>query len=133
MTCVEKKMKLSDEKFKRRIGTTKPVFLTMLDILATTHIRLHQSGGKPKPWLSAINFLSPSNTTANTSPWSPSPMTMIVPKVPFAITDEESNMRRTKKQERGLSAILRLHLGQKSRLRFLQKCIPRSSDFLVCR
>ena len=47
MTRVEKKLKLSDEKFKRRIGTTKPVFLTMLDILETAYVRLHQSGGKP--------------------------------------------------------------------------------------
>jgi predicted DNA-binding protein YlxM (UPF0122 family) len=47
MTRVEKKLKLSDEKFKRRIGTTKPVFLTMLDILETAHAQLHQLGGKP--------------------------------------------------------------------------------------
>jgi len=47
MTRVEKKLKLSDEKFKRRIGTTKPVFLTMLDILETAYVQLHQSGGKP--------------------------------------------------------------------------------------
>jgi hypothetical protein len=32
MTRVEKKLKLSDEKVKRRIGTTKPVFQTMLQI-----------------------------------------------------------------------------------------------------
>ena len=37
MTRVEKKLKLSDEKFKRRIGTTKPVFQMMLDILQTAH------------------------------------------------------------------------------------------------
>ena len=47
MTRAEKKLKLSDEKFKRRIGTTKPMFLTMLDILQTAYVRLHQSGGKP--------------------------------------------------------------------------------------
>ena len=47
MTRVEKKMKLSDEKFKRRIGTTKPVFLLMLDILQTAHNKLHELGGKP--------------------------------------------------------------------------------------
>jgi predicted DNA-binding protein YlxM (UPF0122 family) len=47
MSRVEKKLKLSDEKFKRRIGTTKPVFLTMLDILETAHIKLHELGGKP--------------------------------------------------------------------------------------
>jgi len=47
MTRIEKKLKLSDEKFKRRIGTTKPVFLLMLDILQTAYDELHQSGGKP--------------------------------------------------------------------------------------
>ena len=47
MSRVEKKLKLSDEKFKRRIGTTKPVFLSMLDILETAHIQLHELGGKP--------------------------------------------------------------------------------------
>ena len=47
MSRVEKKLKLSDEKFKRHIGTTKPVFLLMLDILQTAYDELHQSGGKP--------------------------------------------------------------------------------------
>jgi predicted DNA-binding protein YlxM (UPF0122 family) len=47
MTRIEKKLKLSDETFKRRIGTTKPVFQTMLDILQTAHNKLHESGGKP--------------------------------------------------------------------------------------
>ena len=47
MTRIEKKLQLSDEKFKRRIGTTKPVFLTMLDILQTAHAELHASGGNP--------------------------------------------------------------------------------------
>ena len=47
MTRIEKKLKLSDEKFKRRIGTTKPVFLLMLGILQVAHVKLHQSGGKP--------------------------------------------------------------------------------------
>jgi hypothetical protein len=47
MTRVEKKLTLSDETFKRRIGTTKPVFQTMLDILHAAHSTLHQSGGKP--------------------------------------------------------------------------------------
>ena len=37
MPHIEKKLKLSDEKFKRRIGTTKPVFPTMLDIQQTAH------------------------------------------------------------------------------------------------
>jgi predicted DNA-binding protein YlxM (UPF0122 family) len=47
MTRVARKLKLSEEKFKRRIGTTKPVFLTMLDILETAHVKLHELGGKP--------------------------------------------------------------------------------------
>jgi predicted DNA-binding protein YlxM (UPF0122 family) len=47
MNRIEKKLKLSDEKFKRRVGTTKPVFLTMLEILQTAHAQLHASGGKP--------------------------------------------------------------------------------------
>ena len=47
MSRIEKKLKLSDEKFKRRIGTTKPVFLSMLDILQTAHNTLHETGGKP--------------------------------------------------------------------------------------
>ena len=47
MTRVETKLKLSDEKFKRRIGTTKPVFQMMLYILQTAYDELHRSGGKP--------------------------------------------------------------------------------------
>ena len=47
MTRVEKKLKWSDEKFKRRIGTTKPVFQMMLDILQAAYDKLQQSGGKP--------------------------------------------------------------------------------------
>ena len=47
MIRVEQKLKLTDEKFKRRIGTTKPVFLLMLDILQAAYDELHQSGGKP--------------------------------------------------------------------------------------
>jgi len=47
MTRIEKKLKLSDEKFKRRIGTTKPVFQMMLDILQAAYDELHQSVGKP--------------------------------------------------------------------------------------
>jgi hypothetical protein len=38
---------MPDEQFKRIIGTTKPVFETMLDVLQTAYIRLHRSGGKP--------------------------------------------------------------------------------------
>ena len=37
MTRIEKKLKLSDDKFKRRIGTTKPVFLIMLAVDVTEH------------------------------------------------------------------------------------------------
>jgi predicted DNA-binding protein YlxM (UPF0122 family) len=44
---VEKKLQLSDEKFKRRIGTTKPVFKTMLEMLESAHVKLHALGGKP--------------------------------------------------------------------------------------
>ena len=47
MTRIEKKLKLSDEKFKRRIGTTKAVFQTMLDIVQAAHDELHKPGGKP--------------------------------------------------------------------------------------
>lgn len=47
MTRVEAKLKWNDEKFKRRIGTTKPVFQIMLEILQTAHEKLHRSGGKP--------------------------------------------------------------------------------------
>jgi len=47
MSRIKKKLKLSDEKFKRRIGTTKPVFQTMLDLLQTAYDRLHEQGGKP--------------------------------------------------------------------------------------
>jgi len=47
MSRVEKNLKLTDEKFKRRIGTTNPVFRLMLDILQTAYNKRHQSGGKP--------------------------------------------------------------------------------------
>jgi predicted DNA-binding protein YlxM (UPF0122 family) len=47
MSRIEKKLNLSDDKFKRRIGTSKPVFQTMLDILQTAHNTLHKLGGKP--------------------------------------------------------------------------------------
>jgi predicted DNA-binding protein YlxM (UPF0122 family) len=47
MPRVEKKLRWTDEKFKRRIGTTKPVFQTMLDTLQAAHDKLHLSGGKP--------------------------------------------------------------------------------------
>lgn len=47
MERVDKKLQWNDEKFKRRIGTTKPVFMTMLEILQAAHEKLHKSGGKP--------------------------------------------------------------------------------------
>jgi hypothetical protein len=47
MERVEKKLKWSDEKFKRRIGTTKPIFQTMLGILQADYDKLHKSGGAP--------------------------------------------------------------------------------------
>jgi hypothetical protein len=47
MTRIEKKLKLSDEKFKRRIGTTKHVFQTMLNVLQIAYDKLHEAGGKP--------------------------------------------------------------------------------------
>jgi predicted DNA-binding protein YlxM (UPF0122 family) len=47
MTRLEKKLQLSDETFKRRIGTTKPVFLTMLNVLQTAYDTLHEPGGAP--------------------------------------------------------------------------------------
>jgi hypothetical protein len=48
MTRIEQKLILSDTKFKRRIGTIKPVF-PMLDILQTAHDKQHETGGKPPP------------------------------------------------------------------------------------
>jgi predicted DNA-binding protein YlxM (UPF0122 family) len=47
MSRVEKKLLWSDEKFKRRIGTTKPVFQNMLAVLQTAYDKLHANGGKP--------------------------------------------------------------------------------------
>ena len=47
MSRVEKKLKLSDEKFKRCIGTSKAVFLMMLGVLQTAYDKLHATGGKP--------------------------------------------------------------------------------------
>ena len=47
MTRIEKKLRFSDEKFKRQVGTTKQVFQTMLEILQTAHNKLHEPGGKP--------------------------------------------------------------------------------------
>jgi len=48
MTRIEQTLTLSDTKFKRRIGTIKPVF-PMLDILQTAHDKQHETGGKPPP------------------------------------------------------------------------------------
>jgi hypothetical protein len=47
MSRVEEKLQWSDEKFKRQIGTTKEVFLSMLDILQTAHVERHKYGGNP--------------------------------------------------------------------------------------
>ena len=47
MERIDKKLQMEDEKFKRRIGTTKPVFQMMLDILQAAHTQLHEPGGKP--------------------------------------------------------------------------------------
>ena len=47
MDRVEQKLQMEDEKFKRRIGTTKPVFQMMLEILQTAHDKLHKLGGQP--------------------------------------------------------------------------------------
>jgi response regulator of citrate/malate metabolism len=44
---VEKKLQWTDEKFKRQIGTTKKVFLSMLDILQAAHVERHKFGGNP--------------------------------------------------------------------------------------
>ena len=47
MERVEKKLQLTDEAFKRHIGTTKKVFHLMLDILKMAHDMLHEQGGQP--------------------------------------------------------------------------------------
>ena len=41
----EQKLQMEDEKFKRRIGTTKSVFQMMLEVLQTAHDKLHELGG----------------------------------------------------------------------------------------
>jgi hypothetical protein len=48
MSRVEKKLQWTDEKFKRQVGTTKEVFLSMLDILQTAYVKLHEFGGNPR-------------------------------------------------------------------------------------
>ena len=45
---LRKKMKWTDDKFKRRIGTTKPLFILMLAILQIAYDKLHQTGGNPR-------------------------------------------------------------------------------------
>jgi len=42
-----KVLKMRDKQFKRIIGTTKPVFLMMINVLEIAHEKLHESGGKP--------------------------------------------------------------------------------------
>jgi type IV secretory pathway TrbF-like protein len=59
MSRVEKKLKWTDKKFKRQIGTTKEVFLSMLDILQTAHVELHRLGGNPNGLTVGENFSSP--------------------------------------------------------------------------
>ena len=47
MDRVEKALKLTKKRFKRIIGTTKPVFQTMLEVLQNAYDKLHEFGGKP--------------------------------------------------------------------------------------
>ena len=47
MRRLENVLRMPDEQFKRIIGTTKPVFETMLEILQAAYVQLHRSGGKP--------------------------------------------------------------------------------------
>ena len=47
MDRVATRLQWSDEKFKLGIGTTKPVFRTMLEILQADFDKLHESGGAP--------------------------------------------------------------------------------------
>jgi len=47
MERTEKALKLPNAQFKRIIGTTKPVFRTMMDVLQTAFDQLHTQGGKP--------------------------------------------------------------------------------------
>ena len=50
MDRAEQKLRLSDEEFKRNVGTTKPVFQMMREILQQAHGELHQFGGQPLTW-----------------------------------------------------------------------------------
>ena len=47
MERVEKALKLTKKRFKQIIGTTKPVFQTMLEVLQEAFEKLHEFGGKP--------------------------------------------------------------------------------------
>ena len=47
MERVKKALRMSDQQFKRIIGTTKPVFLMMINVLEIAHEKLHETGGKP--------------------------------------------------------------------------------------
>jgi len=40
-------LKLTKKRFKQIIGTTKPVFQTMLEVLQEAYVKLHEFGGKP--------------------------------------------------------------------------------------
>jgi hypothetical protein len=98
MKRVEQKMKLSDEKFKRRIGTTKPVFSIMLDILQIAYDKLHETGGAPpnltvgdkllitlKYYRRYVYKMAP--------PWNPSPTIITAPKAAFFAPFAESKQR----------------------------------------
>ena len=47
MRRLDDALRLPDDQFKRIIGTTKPVFRTMLEVLQDAHVKLHRFGGKP--------------------------------------------------------------------------------------
>jgi hypothetical protein len=47
MERAEKALKMRDKQFKRIIGTTKPVFQMMINVLEIAHEKLHETGGKP--------------------------------------------------------------------------------------
>ena len=47
MKRAEKALKMPNKQFKRIIGTTKPVFQKMMNVLEIAHEKLHEAGGKP--------------------------------------------------------------------------------------
>ena len=47
MDRVKNHLKMSNKQFKRIVGTTKPVFHLMLDVLQAAFDKLHEPGGKP--------------------------------------------------------------------------------------